>query len=190
MNSSLILASASPRRLELLRQIGVEPRVVVADIAERQSASESAADYSRRIARDKALAVCALCTGGDAWVLGADTEVVVDGQALGKPQDAEDAMRMLQLLSGREHQVLSSVALIGPNFDEVVLQSTNVRMGRIEQAQMQAYVATGEPLGKAGAYAIQGRAACFIESIAGSYSGVMGLPLFETATLLRRVGLI
>ncbi len=190
MSSPLILASASPRRLELLRQIGIDPRVSAADIVEHQSSSETAAEYSRRIARDKALAVRALFAAGDAWVLGADTEVVVDGLALGKPQDAEDAMRMLQLLSGREHQVLSSVALIGPNFDEVVLQSTSVRMARIEPAQMQAYVASGEPLGKAGAYAIQGRAACFIESIAGSYSGVMGLPLFETAALLRRVGLI
>lgn len=191
MSSSLILASASPRRLELLRQIGIEPRVCSADIVERQTESESAAEYSRRIARDKALAGRALCAGGiDDWVLGADTEVVVDGLPLGKPQDAEDAMRMLRLLAGREHQVLSSVALIGPYFDEVLLQSTSVRMAMIEQTEMQAYVASGEPFGKAGAYAIQGRAAGFIESIAGSYTGVMGLPLFETATLLRRVGLI
>ena len=105
-------------------------------------------------------------------------------------EDPEDALRMLRLLSGREHQVLSSVALIGPHFDEVMLQSTSVRMARIAAAEMQAYVESGEPFGKAGAYAIQGRAACFIASIAGSYSGVMSLPLFETATLLRRVGLV
>ncbi|MCB1598499.1 MAG: Maf family protein [Lysobacterales bacterium] len=191
MSSSLILASASPRRLELLRQIGIEPRVCAVDIVECQTELESAAEYSRRIARDKAVAGRALCADNvDNWVLGADTEVVVDGLPLGKPQDPEDALRMLRLLSGREHQVLSSVALIGPHFDEVMLQSTSVRMARIAAAEMQAYVESGEPFGKAGAYAIQGRAACFIASIAGSYSGVMGLPLFETATLLRRVGLI
>jgi len=185
----LILASGSPRRVELLRLIGIEAEVVRCDVPEQPGAGESPAAYSRRVARAKASAGReAYAQQFDRLVLGADTEVLLDGHVFGKPQDAQDAMKMLALLSGREHEVLSSVALIGPAFDEVISCSTAVRFAKLSQGDMEAYVASGEPFGKAGAYAIQGRAATFIEHIHGSYWSVMGLPLFETAALLRRAG--
>jgi len=121
-------------------------------------------------------------------VLGADTEVLLDGRIFGKPADHQGAADMLAVLSGREHQVLSSVALIGQGFDEVISSLTTVRFAQLSTADIDAYVASGEPFGKAGAYAIQGRAATFIEHLQGSYWSVMGLPLFETAALLKRAG--
>lgn len=190
MKDTLILASASPRRLELLRQIGIEPLVQPADIVERRAKDETPREYSRRVAHEKARAAWLACEqSARHWVLAADTEVVIDDQVLGKPENADDAARMLQALSGREHQVLSSVALIGRDFDEVLTQTTRVRFATLETSAIRAYIETGEAYGKAGAYAIQGRAAAFVVSIDGSHSSVMGLPLFETAGLLRRVGI-
>lgn len=191
MAQRLILASASPRRIELLTQIGVHAEVHACDVPELRQAGESALAYSRRVARAKAVAGWQL--GGqerDCWALGADTEVVLDDCVYGKPVDAADAARMLRQLAGREHQVLTSVALIGAASDEVVTCVTAVQFAPLSDAQIGLYVDSGEPFGKAGAYAIQGRAATFIARIEGSYSGVMGLPLFETATLLRRAGCI
>ncbi|HWS25916.1 MAG TPA: Maf family protein [Xanthomonadales bacterium] len=189
MSRRLILASASPRRLELLTQIGVEVEVLACDVPEQRAPDESPLAYSCRVARAKALTGWQLA-GADrhCWVLGADTEVVLDDCVFGKPADADAAIRMLQQLSGRDHQVLTSVALLGADFDEVATCSTAVRFAPMSEAQIRHYVASGEPFGKAGAYAIQGRAAAFIARIEGSYSGVMGLPLFETAALLQRAG--
>jgi len=185
----LILASASPRRRELLNQIGVHAEVLACDVPEQRQAGESALAYSCRVARDKAIAGWNLCAQGrDCRVLGADTEVVLDDCVFGKPGNAQHAVSMLQQLSGREHQVLTSVALVGCGFDEVVTSSTAVRFARLSDAQIARYVDSGEPFGKAGGYAIQGRAAAFIVRIEGSYSGVMGLPLFETTALLQRAG--
>ena len=190
VNATLILASASPRRLELLRQIGVEPMVRPADIVEHRAQHETPREYSRRVAREKARAGWIACgETAEHWVLAADTEVILDDCVLGKPTDADAAAGMLRALSGREHQVLSSVALIGQKFEEIVTQATQVRFATLDDAAIRAYIETGEAYGKAGAYAIQGRAAAFVVSISGSHSSVMGLPLYETAALLRRVGL-
>jgi septum formation protein len=122
-------------------------------------------------------------------VLGADTEVVLDGEVFGKPSDADEAQRMLTQLAGREHRVLSAVSLQSHERSERLLQISQVRIAALDAKQISAYVATGEPFGKAGGYAIQGRAAGFIECLSGSYSGVMGLPLFETQILMSRFGL-
>lgn len=190
MTPQLILASASPRRLELLLQVGIVPRVHAVDIVELPDVSETPIQYSQRIARAKALTAWRQCSSTEqVFVLGADTEVVVDGQVLGKPLDDDDAARMLHLLSARQHQVLSSVALIGMAVDQVLTQSTEVEFAALDDAQIRRYLASGEYLGKAGAYGIQGRAAGFIRCIRGSYSSVMGLPLFETTNLLRSVGI-
>ncbi|MGE0386131.1 MAG: nucleoside triphosphate pyrophosphatase [Gammaproteobacteria bacterium] len=182
----LFLASRSPRRRELLEQIGVRYQVLDVQVEEVRADGESAADYARRIAADKARAGWALRpAGARAPVLGADTDVVLDGAILGKPADPADARRMLASLSGREHAVYSAVALCDAGRVQVRLNVTRVWFRAIEAGEIAAYVATGEPMDKAGAYAIQGRAAAFIARIDGSYSGVMGLPLFETADLLR-----
>lgn len=188
---TIVLASASPRRRELLAQIGVPNEVLAVDIDESALPGEAPADLALRLARDKALAGRAR-DGGARAVLGSDTIVVLDGSVFGKPRDADDARRMLAALSGRTHQVMSAVALALPGAGGPVhagLSTTEVRMRRITPAEIDAYWASGEPLGKAGAYAIQGRGAVFIEHIRGSYSGVMGLPLYETAMLLQAAGL-
>lgn len=186
----LCLASASPRRRELLWQIGVAHLVVPAAIEESQRPSESAADYVRRLSVEKAQRVWdtpALRQGLP--VLAADTSVVLDGAVLGKPADRADAARMLRALSAREHLVLSAVALATAAGVACRLCSTTVRFRAIDAAEIERYAATSEPLDKAGAYAIQGFAAVFVESIRGSYSGVMGLPLFETSQLLDLAGI-
>lgn len=187
---SLILASASPRRLELLTRIGIDAEVIPCDLPEVRAADESPLAYSRRVAREKALAGW-VAAGAQAQrvALGADTEVVLGDRVFGKPADPAAARAMLADLSGREHLVLSSVALRGGSIDEVLTSSTRVRFAQLTPRQIEAYVASGESMGRAGAYAIQGIAGCFIEHIEGSYTGVMGLPLFETATLLRQAGL-
>lgn len=189
----LWLASASPRRLELLRQIGIEPAVRVSGVDEALLPGESALAYSPRIALAKAAAVWHALTDAErAPVLGADTEVVLDGRALGKPRDAEDAAAMLRALQGRRHQVLSSVALFhaGAPGGEVRIQQTEVDFAPLDEAAIVRYLATGEAMGKAGAYAIQGHAAAFVARIEGSHSGVMGLPLHETAELLAQAGIL
>jgi septum formation protein len=183
----IILASASPRRGELLQQIGLAFRQQHADIDETPRSGETAADFVQRMALEKARAVHATDTSG-LPVLGADTEVVLDGQPLGKPADAEAARGMLQRLSGRAHEVLSAVALLDGR-ETVVLSRSRVWFKQLEAGEIDAYWASGEPRDKAGGYGIQGLGAVFIERLEGSYSGVMGLPLFETARLLHDSGI-
>jgi len=187
----LHLASRSPRRLELLQRIGIPFRVLDLEVPEVRGADEPALDYVRRVATEKALAGLALALAQDpqACVLGADTEVVLGERVYGKPADTTDAAAMLRSLAGRSHQVMTVVALAAagrvPAVETVISQ---VRFAPLDEATIAAYVATGEPMGKAGAYAIQGRAECFVEHLEGSYSGVMGLPLYQTSQLLTVFG--
>lgn len=186
----LYLASQSPRRRELLTQLGVDFRVVDVDVPELRAAQESPREYVNRVARDKARAgLAALASAGDAVVLGADTEVVLDDEVFGKPRDAAHAAAMLHRLSGRTHAVVSSLWLMGIDTERSACCVSRVRFAALSGPAIAAYVATGESFGKAGAYAIQGRGAALVEHLEGSYSGVMGLPLFETARLLREAAL-
>ena len=185
--TTLVLASASPRRQELLRQIGCDFRVVVSDaqeLSENQMAPERlAVENARRKAGDVAAREC-----GNVPVLGADTVVAVDGMILGKPKDEADAARMLRLLSGRRHFVYTGIALAyrGEIYDSVA--ETTVWMDELSDGEIAAYIATGEPMDKAGAYAVQGRAAKFIPRVEGSFSNVVGLPLHAVAKLARKAG--
>jgi septum formation protein len=187
----IYLASASPRRSELLRQIGVPFEVRPAEIEERPLPNERPADYVLRVAAAKADVVWASPAVRERPrpVLAADTAVVVDERVLGKPADGPAALAMLEVLSGRSHTVLTGVALRAERAREQLLCASEVRFRATTAAERAAYCATGEPLGKAGAYGIQGFGAIFIERLHGSYSAVMGLPLFETAALLARFGL-
>jgi len=188
----LHLASQSPRRRQLLQQLGVDFSVIEVEVVERRAADESPLDYVSRVARDKAragLASLAAEVLGDAVVLGADTEVVLDGEVFGKPRDADDAAAMLQRLAGRSHEVVSALWLVAADREQGDVCVSQVRFAALEPAAVAAYVASGEPFGKAGGYAIQGRGAALIEHLQGSYSGVMGLPLFEAARLLRAFGI-
>jgi nucleoside triphosphate pyrophosphatase len=182
----LRLASASPRRRQLLGLIGVPHVVTPADIDETPRRGEPGADYVVRLARDKALAVRA--RHADLPVLAADTTVHVDGVILEKPQSEADCLRMLALLSGRRHQVYTGLCVVSAAAPTLHCSETEVEFREITPAEMQAYWASGEPRGKAGAYAIQGLGAVFVSSIQGSYTGVMGLPLFDTAVALRKHG--
>lgn len=184
----IVLASASPRRRELLDQLGIAHDVLPADVDETEIAGEAPVALAQRLARMKVLEGRRR-EGGHRIVLGADTVVTADGQLFGKPAGREDAIRMLTQLGGREHRVVTAVALAPPGEAPVLeaVSETLVRMRAITAAEAAAYWDTGEPPGKAGAYAIQGRGAVFIEHISGSYSGVMGLPLYETARLLQAV---
>jgi septum formation protein len=197
--AAIYLASRSPRRQELLRQLGVDFTELPLreapgrrrDVVERPRADEPAADYVKRIARTKA---------SIGWhrmeqrglpprpVLGADTEVVQGGAIFGKPADPADAVRMLSLLSGRRHDVLTAISVRWERRIVLSVCASTVTLARLAPDEIERYVATGEPFDKAGAYAVQGRAAAFIRRIEGSYSGVMGLPLFETAQALARIG--
>ncbi|HEY8508806.1 MAG TPA: Maf family protein [Steroidobacteraceae bacterium] len=181
------LASASPRRRELLTQIGVPHVVTVADIDESERPNEHAHEYVKRMAFEKASAIWSRDPGLP--VLAADTTVVLDGEMFGKPRDRAHALEMLTRLSGRTHEVLTAVALATSAGVEMRLSTSSVRMRTLTESECNAYWESGEPRDKAGAYAIQGLGAVFIESINGSYSGVMGLPLYETAELLRAAGL-
>lgn len=185
--AQIVLASASPRRCELLGQIGVRFIQSVIDIDETHQPGESAEDYVARLALVKAVAVWQR-DEGHLPVLGADTTVVIDNQPLGKPQDAAQARAMLQRLSGKVHRVLSAVALVTDR-QAVLTSETCVHMRPLTATEISQYWASGEPRDKAGGYAIQGIGAVFIERIEGSYSGVMGLPLFETAQLLAQFGI-
>ena len=196
----IYLASKSPRRRELLRQIGVDFELLAlrndpvrgADVSEDVHANEDPHDYVARVAKEK---------GAFAWnvlqmrrqplrpVLTADTTVTIDGQILGKPANPEEAIAMLERLSGRTHQVLTSVAVHYEHIEEQVTQVSNVRFVQLSPEAIRAYCATSEPYDKAGGYGIQGLAALFIDYIEGSHSGIMGLPLFETAGLLRKAGI-
>jgi septum formation protein len=182
------LASASPRRSELLRQIGVDFTIRAAAIAEDAAAGEAPEAYVVRIAAAKAEAVWTAAADSRP-VLGADTAVVLDGAILGKPKDAAEASAMLERLSGRTHRVLTGVALRHTAGLDSRLSDSEVRFRTTTAAERLAYCATGEPFDKAGGYGIQGYAAVFVEQLKGSYSGVVGLPLFETAALLTRCGI-
>lgn len=181
----LVLASASPRRAELLRTAGFTFEVRPADVDETPRPAEPPATYALRVARDKALAAAERVNGTDAWILAADTVVVVDGRILGKPTGPADARRMLSLLSGVVHEVLTAVVVrhAGSETSEVV--STRVRFTTLSAAEMDWYVESGEPDGKAGAYAIQGLGSRFVDWIEGSWSNVVGLPV---ATVYRMLG--
>ena len=200
-DKKIYLASKSPRRRELLRQIGVEFELLAlrndpvrgADVSEDVHAGEAPVDYVARVAREK---------GAFAWnmvlsrrqpmrpVLSADTTVTIDGEILGKPANTKEAVAMLERLSGRTHEVLTSVAVHGMNIAEQITQVSAVRFAKLTPEQIRAYCASPEPYDKAGGYGIQGAAAVFIEHIEGSHSGIMGLPLFETANLLRKAGYV
>jgi len=183
---ALCLASMSPRRRELLAQIGVAHCISAPHIDEAVRAGEPPADYVVRMARSKALAVREQHAGLP--VLAADTIVVIDELILGKPAGAAEALAMLERLSGRAHEVLTAVALASAAGLTFRLSASEVRLRALSRAECIAYWESGEPKDKAGAYAIQGKGAVFIESLSGSYSGVMGLPLYETAQLLHSAG--
>lgn len=183
--SQLYLASSSPRRRELLTQIGLPFHIVPAAIDETPEAGELAVAYVERLARGKALAgLHFLAQRVDVCVLGADTAVVLDGRILGKPVDRADALAMLQALSGREHEVLTAVAVANRERCEARVVSSRVTFRSVSMAEAERYWETGEPQDKAGGYAIQGLAAVFVSRVEGSYSAVVGLPLCETAALL------
>jgi septum formation protein len=184
----IYLASASPRRRELLGQLGVRCTVQPADVDETALADEPPAEYVRRVAVDKARAVAASIDDPTALVLAADTAVVHDGRIFGKPADRAAAVCMLTGLGGRTHEVYTGVAVVRGSTCQQGLSRSEVRFRPISETEADAYWRTGEPADKAGAYAIQGLGAVFVESLRGSYSGVMGLPLFETARLLEAFG--
>ena len=187
---SLILASASPRRRELLDQIGVCYRVVISEIDESALAGEKPGDYVCRVAREKVLDVMQR-EGSVTPVLGADTAVVVKGRILGKPADRAQAIDMLETLSGRTHEVWSAVALVLPTGRILEqLNVTRVTFSELPRAWIEAYCDSGDPMDKAGAYGVQGMAAQKISQLEGSYSGVMGLPLHETSEILSEAGLL
>ncbi len=190
MSEQLILASASPRRRELLDQIGVTYIVHPVDIDETPKDREAAKDYVSRVAAEKS-AACVSEVTHFLPVLAADTSVVIDGQILGKPKNREHGMTMLNQLSGKTHSVYSAISFRShcKNKHFQALSKTEVRFRNISPEEIQSYWDTGEPEGKAGAYAIQGLASVFVESIKGSFSGVVGLPLFETAELLSKQGI-
>jgi septum formation protein len=198
MSKSVYLASQSPRRLELLRQIGLTPVVLPlrhalprADVDETPLPGERAFDYVQRLARVKAEAGSKALAGRrlpDMPIVAADTTVTVDGDILGKPADAAEATTMLRRYSGRAHTVLTAVGVSWMGRVEVAVSESEVWFRQIEEAEIRAYVDSREPYDKAGGYGIQGRAAVFIERIEGSYTGIMGLPLYETSELLKSVG--
>jgi septum formation protein len=195
----IFLASRSARRRELLRQIGVSYEIVLLrqdltrgpDVDETPLPNEPPRDYVLRIAAAKAQ-IASFYLGKRTLpatpVLAADTTVVCEGRIIGKPADREDAERILRGLAGREHQVLSAVAICSSGRTEQALSTSRVWFRAMSDEEIRRYVATGEPMDKAGAYAIQGRAAMFVQHMEGSYSGIMGLPLAETAALLERAG--
>jgi len=188
----LILASASPRRAELLRAAGIEFDVIPADVNEDLDPEDSPDGYVRRVAQLKAEAVIPLAPGRP--ILGADTIVLVDNAVLGKPVDAADARRMLRLLSGREHTVVTAVCLVNPAAESGRIQTrvvrTTVEFAPLSDGELDWYVASGEPMDKAGAYAIQGLAARFVTRISGSYSNVVGLPVAVVYNLCKGAGLL
>ena len=179
-----LLASRSPRRVQLLQEVGYRFEARPADVPEIPQPGETPLDYARRLALAKARTLA-----GALPVLGADTDVSLDGRILGKPRDAEDASAMLLALAGRSHQVISAVALVADGREAVVSTVTEVEFVPLTRAEALAYWATGEPADKAGAYAIQGRAARFVRAVRGSVSGVIGLPLAETCNLLSEFGI-
>ncbi|WP_313221501.1 Maf family protein [Stutzerimonas nitrititolerans] len=187
--AALFLASASPRRRELLTQIGVPFELLSITLDETPLPAERPEAYVQRLAREKALAGWAVVGDDSVAVLGADTTVVIDERILGKPADRAEGLLILESLSDREHHVLTAVALATRGACEVRLVTSRVRFRRIERAEAEAYWASGEPCDKAGGYAIQGWGAVFVAELRGSYSAVVGLPLCETAQLLDQAGI-
>lgn len=196
----IYLASKSPRRRELLRQIGVEFELLLLrdqsprgpEVSEEVLPNESAENYVVRVTREKvehAANIMLVRRLPVRPVLAADTTVVIDGRILGKPANEQEAMEMLRLLSGRTHQVMTSIALNKDDQTTQVTQISDVTLATLSEEKMRAYCATSEPYDKAGGYGIQGLAAVFIQHIAGSYTGIMGLPLHETAQLLDQAGI-
>jgi len=196
----LYLASKSPRRQALLRQLGIEFDTLLLreaagrerDVVEETRDAEPAAHYVERMARTKAQVGWQRMQNrklAERAVLGADTEVVLDGEVFGKPRNADDATRMMRRLAGRTHQVLTAVALRHRDGTDVEVSVSRVTLRRLGAAELERYVASGEPFDKAGGYAVQGLAAAFISRLEGSYSGVVGLPLYETSSLLVRAGM-
>ena len=186
MSHPIILASASPRRQELLKQICISCEVMPSQIDEHVHEDEHPLNYVRRIAAEKAMAITPQAPGR--LVLGADTAVVRDSQIFGKPADHDDFIDMFSQLSGQSHQVISAVCLMRGQDGSIMVSVSDVEFREIGEQEMQDYWASGEPRDKAGGYGIQGLGAMFIKKISGSYSGIMGLPLFETAELLREAG--
>lgn len=184
----IILASASPRRVALLKQIGIDCMVMPADIDETALVNESPAAYVLRLAAQKAQAIVAKSPNLNIVILAADTTVALGLQILGKPENDDDAFNMLKRLSGSTHQVHTAIAVAFNGKLETVLNSTLVEMMPLTDAMIGTYITSGEHKDKAGSYAIQGLAACWIKKVTGSYSGVMGLPLHETALLLEKTG--
>jgi septum formation protein len=198
MNDWIYLASQSPRRAQLLEQLGVAHQTLLAEADEDAEAlelqlpGELPDDYVRRVTANKleaALRRRARRGLPERPVLCSDTTVALGAEILGKPEHNEDALRILRQLSGQSHRVLTAVSLAWGNQQAQAVSVSLVRFAALPEAMLQRYVASGEPMGKAGAYAVQGRMAGWIEHLEGSYSGIMGLPLFETATLLRRAGI-
>lgn len=191
-SSTLILASASPRRAELLTQVGLKFEVRVSNVPEKLSAGERPNAYVQRLASDKANAVFRSLDSATAphkVVLAADTIVTVDGEILEKPVDFADAQRMWMLLSGSSHEVCTGVCVVSEQNQATLAVTTSVAFAALSSESMRHYWETGEPQGKAGAYAIQGRASAWVESLSGSFSNVVGLPLYETNKLLTPYGL-
>ena len=190
MDANIILASASPRRRELLEQIGLSFRVIPSRIEEKELAGESPDAHVVRLSLEKASEVAARDKTTARWIIGSDTIVLCDNRILGKPEDATQATSMLRLLSGREHRVLSGFAVIdkesGQQRAEAV--STKVKFRQLTDEEIARYIATGEPMDKAGAYAIQGLGVCFVASIEGSYTNVVGLPLCRLTLTLKELG--
>jgi septum formation protein len=189
----IILASASPRRSELLRNAGIPFRVKPAHVPEFPENGEKPLDYCRRLARDKARKIHAEVP--DCFVLGADTIVIADEHILEKPKDADDAVRMLRMLSGRTHEVSTGVCLIGPDgnggtFEDIDSETTRVTFSEMTEAEIRAYVASGEPTDRAGSYAIQEQASRWAKSIAGCYFNVVGLPVPLVYRMLKKRGAI
>ena len=182
----LVLASASPRRQELLRNAGLSFEVQPADIPEDPLPGEGARACAERLAREKAMAIAEMRSTD--VVLGADTVVVIDGQILGKPTDAADAARMLRTLSGRQHEVITGICVVVRGQSSVASETTRVTMSVISDVEIASYIASGEPMDKAGAYAIQGLASRWIPGIEGDYSNVVGLPVALVCRMLRQAG--
>jgi septum formation protein len=184
----VVLASSSPRRRELLAMIGVPHEVIPADLDERYLPGEGAAAHAERLAREKAAAVAGTPAARDALVIAADTIVVVDGDVLGKPRDAEHAAMMLQRLSGRAHTVHTAVAVRLGDREAFGVESPLVTFRPLDRATIDAYIGTGEPMDKAGAYGIQGYGATLVRRVEGDYFAVMGLPLQRTVALAESLG--
>ncbi|MHB8623772.1 MAG: Maf family protein [Sulfuricaulis sp.] len=187
----LYLASASPRRRQLLQQLGIVFDAIPSNLPEVRATGESPADYVMRLARDKAQYVVrhVIEHGLPAYpVLGADTEVVLDSEILGKPRDRSHGLALLRRLAGRTHEVLSAICVIHHETELTALSTSRVTFRQMTDPEIEQYWDTGEPADKAGGYAIQGRAAAFVAHLAGSYSGVMGLPLHELSDILQKIG--